>query len=523
MVRRLKEDLRGELGIKGYPEAQGRPDRPGVGRKRRAGRATPITYDRAAAERTRGEPREVGAVELDEGAPVELRLSRMLAEYASLMKPAKGRGKLVFVHLQKRLLSSVPAFYRTLRKHHQRVLEGTAKVRSSATLPLRARGARSVEDDDELGVDDETLDAADEDAVAAATEALRPPEERAAELLDAMLRLAEAHQRTPDAKALALLDWIRAHQCEAAVPGGTSSPKKRERRWTGTRVLIFTEYGDTRRYLVDLLQAAFRDTDRAEERIAQLYGGMNEDARAEVQRSFNAPPDDEPVRVLVATDAAREGINLQGHCADLFHFDVPWNPGRLEQRNGRIDRTLQPAEEVRCHYFRYADRAEDLVLERLVDKVDVIQRELGSLGAVIMDRVEATLADGIDERTSEQLELATRPDGRASVESELEAQRSEASRLRAEIEEAAEIHARSAEVMEFRRDLLRDALDVGLELAGIGPLSEEGDGVFRLPRDAAVLGAHPRPPPPAALEGRALLGVARSARRSRWSSSRRRA
>ena len=57
---------------------------------------------------------------------------------------------------------------------------------------------------------------------------------------------------------------------------------------------------------------------------------------------FNAAPEDEPLRILVATDAAREGINLQDHCADLFHIDLPWNPARVEQRNGRIDRTLQP-------------------------------------------------------------------------------------------------------------------------------------------------------------------------------------
>jgi len=470
MVRRLKEDLRGQEGVD-FPkrllvqvELKSDGDR---------WRSVPVTYDRSEDTRTRGEARDVGEVSADDGEPVELRLSRMLAEYTKLMKPTKGRGKLVFIHLQKRLLSSVPAFYRTLNKHYERVQEGSAKVRT--TLPLRVR------DDDALGVDDETLDAADEDAVAAATDALRPPEERAKELLEAMLGLARQHQRTPDAKVLALLDWIRAHQCPAAVPGGTDEPSKKERAWTGERVLIFTEYGDTRRYLVDLLAAAFRGTDRADERIAQLYGGMNQDRRAEVQKDFNAPPDEAPVRVLVATDAAREGINLQGHCADLFHFDVPWNPGRLEQRNGRIDRTLQPAEQVRCHYFRYADRTEDLVLERLVDKVDVIQRELGSLGAVVMDRVEAALAEGIDETTSEQLELASRPEGRESVESELETQRSEQTALQAEIQEAGEILARSATVMEFRRELLRDALDVGLELSGIAPLIEQGDGVFRLP------------------------------------------
>ncbi len=69
-----------------------------------------------------------------------------------------------------------------------------------------------------------------------------------------------------------------------------------------------------------------------------------------------------PVRILIATDAAREGLNLQAHCWNLFHFDVPWNPSRMEQRNGRIDRKLQPNAEVFCHYFVYTDRPEDRIL-----------------------------------------------------------------------------------------------------------------------------------------------------------------
>jgi len=72
--------------------------------------------------------------------------------------------------------------------------------------------------------------------------------------------------------------------------------------------------------------------------------------------------------VLIAPDAARDGVNLQNNCADLFHFDVPWNRSRLEQRNGRIDRKLQRAPEVRCHYFIYAQRREDRVLKALVEK-----------------------------------------------------------------------------------------------------------------------------------------------------------
>ena len=95
---------------------------------------------------------------------------------------------------------------------------------------------------------------------------------------------------------------------------------------------------------------------------------MDDESREEVKRAFNTDPKKHPLRILIATDAAREGINLQNHCADLFHFDVPWNPSRMEQRNGRIDRKLQRSAEVRCYYFVYKQRPEDRVLQVLVKK-----------------------------------------------------------------------------------------------------------------------------------------------------------
>src|SRR5438477_11072784 len=107
----------------------------------------------------------------------------------------------------------------------------------------------------------------------------------------------------------------------------------------------------------------------------EFHGGMSDEQRDEVQRAYNGSPDEHPVRILLATDAAREGLNLQTHCADLFHFDVPWNPSRLEQRNGRIDRKLQREPEVRCHYFFHRQRPEDRVLQVLVRKTDIIRRE----------------------------------------------------------------------------------------------------------------------------------------------------
>jgi len=96
-----------------------------------------------------------------------------------------------------------------------------------------------------------------------------------------------------------------------------------------------------------------------------FHGGMVDEAREEMKR---APSTRTQRRVLIAPDAARDGVNLQNNCADLFHFDVPWNRSRLEQRNGRIDRKLQRAPEVRCHYFIYAQRREDRVLKALVEK-----------------------------------------------------------------------------------------------------------------------------------------------------------
>ena len=86
------------------------------------------------------------------------------------------------------------------------------------------------------------------------------------------------------------------------------------------------------------------------------------------------------------------------------HFDVPWNPSRLEQRNGRIDRKLQPSEEVYCHYFVYTQRPEDRVLQALVRKTETIRRELGSLSQVLEGRVTDSLKGGIKHDDVDKLE-----------------------------------------------------------------------------------------------------------------------
>src|SRR3954470_6252902 len=298
--------------------------------------------------------RDLGAAE-----PVELRLSELLAQYKSLVNPK--RGELVFVNLQKRLLSSIEAFSRTLRVHRDAL--GKAQ---HAAIP-------EPPDEDEQGPTDEAQEELFAEATAAASSRVSVTEQARAKLNE-LADLAERNRAAPDAKVRALLAWIRENQLQ-------------DRKWNQRRVIVFTEFGDTKRYLLEQLTAALEETDRASERILQLHGGMSDASRSAVQTAFNGDPATYPVRILLATDAAREGVNLQGHCADLFHHDIPWNPARMEQRNGRIDRTLQDEEEVRCMYFFYPQRLEDDVLRTVVNKVERIKEELGSLGSVVMDRL----------------------------------------------------------------------------------------------------------------------------------------
>lgn len=407
----------------------------------------------------------------------EVELSALLVDYTRLMRPNKGHGRLVFINLQKRLLSSIDAFHRTLTAHAERMLSGAGakdvQLDPSAWNPTRAMGAQD-DDDDAYGPDDDELEARDAAGVASATAALKSPEGRARELLDRMLELARQNRHRIDGKTTRIIEWIRKNLLDG-------------KQWNDRRLILFTEYGDTMRYLQRTLGQTFEETHLGDERIAIFHGGMSDAAREELQASFNGDPAEHPVRILIATDAAREGLNLQNYCADLFHFDVPWNPARMEQRNGRIDRTLQPKPEVRCHYFVYPERVEDVVLDKLVQKVDVIQRQLGSLGEVVMVRLEKALERGIDEKTLADVEGAEElPERLQTNREELETQRSDLKALERDIDQARKILGRSKEVMDFREELLRDAIDVGLELAGAGrmkPVGEavEGQVAFELP------------------------------------------
>ena len=140
------------------------------------------------------------------------------------------------------------------------------------------------------------------------------------------------------------------------------------------RLIIFTEYKTTLDYLVQRLEREFGDDRGA---IVQLYGGMSDEDRERIKISFNDPAS--PVQILVATDAASEGLNLQQTARLLVHFEIPWNPSRLEQRNGRIDRHGQ-ARDVTIFHFASDDDADLAFVARVLEKVNDIREDLGSVG-----------------------------------------------------------------------------------------------------------------------------------------------
>ena len=225
--------------------------------------------------------------------------------------------------------------------------------------------------------------------------------------------------------------------------------------WNDRRLIIFTEWEDTRRWLERRLREALADTDRIDERIGVFTGATGQDRREEVKAAFNADPAKEPLRILICTDAAREGINLQTWCSDLIHFDLPWNPSRLEQRNGRIDRKLQPAKQVFCRYFKYEQREADIVLEALVRKTEVIQKQLGSAGQVIEKRIKDRLeAAGIDRGKAEALARA--------IEEETDAER--LARARAEMDD--DESARYERILKDQQELQK-ALEDSRERVGV--------------------------------------------------------
>lgn len=273
---------------------------------------------------------------------------------------------------------------------------------------------------------------------------------------------------------------------DGAVPPATLDPKRDARfdaleklleemlRHNDERLVVFTEYKTTLDYLERRLKAIYPKDGL----VRVLFGGMSDDEREEIKLAFNDPKD--PVRILVATDAASEGLNLQETARTLLHYDIPWNPARLEQRNGRLDRHGQ-ARDVLVHHFATDQDADLDFLAYVAGKVETIREDLGATGEVFDAALARRLIEGeetaiVQEDLERRLAIAR---GRAEVPRGTEEDTGE--------EELRALRALASEI-DLDAESLKGTLDVAMGLNYRRPYLEGPDsrGRFRL--------GHPVPP-----------------------------
>ncbi len=282
----------------------------------------------------------------------------------------KGTVGFALTILQRRLASSPEAIYRSLQRRRERLerrlreeqtLKRGADTRLDAFAGLRNLALDDLDDLDDLP--DAEVEAAEEEVVdrATAAQTLRELEAEIA-ILRELEGLALAVKRgMRDSK----WDKLSAlFQNEAAMFDDAGHRRK---------LVLFTEHRDTLTYLTERIRALLgRD-----EAVATIHGGMGREERRKAQEAFTQ---DKGVQVLVATDAAGEGINLQrAHL--MVNYDLPWNPNRLEQRFGRIHRIGQT--EV-CHLWNLVAEGtrEGDVFATLFKK---LEREREALGGRVFD------------------------------------------------------------------------------------------------------------------------------------------
>jgi SNF2 family DNA or RNA helicase len=229
---------------------------------------------------------------------------------------------------KKRLFSSPAAFATTLEKHARSV--AASKGASAGTA-----WQRQVEEADNDFANDEDYENLALEAVETASRHVTPLAAKEKALLADLRQFATDAVTRADSKARTLIHWLK-------------KTLKPDDQWSNHRVILFTEYRATQKWLHDLLAA---EGLAGQGRLLTMYGGMSLDDRERIKAAFQADPEESPVRILLATDAASEGINLQNHCWQLVHHEIPWNPNRMEQRNGRVDRHGQKNPEVHVYHF----------------------------------------------------------------------------------------------------------------------------------------------------------------------------
>jgi superfamily II DNA or RNA helicase len=267
--------------------------------------------------------------------------------------------------LQRRLASSPEAIHQSLQRRRKR-LEGRVADerlrRRGAEIAARVDATRDLADvDEDFDPDDlpeGELEDLEEELVdeASAARTIAELEAEIATLGDLEELARHLRNSGADRKWEELANLLQ------------HTPEMFDAHGVRRKLIIFSEHRDTLNYLLDKLRALLG----RQEAVVAIHGGIPRDERRKVQEAFTQ---DKDVLILVATDAAGEGINLQrAHL--MVNYDLPWNPNRIEQRFGRVHRIGQT--EV-CHLWNLVaeDTREGQVFQRLFDKLDEQRAALG--------------------------------------------------------------------------------------------------------------------------------------------------
>lgn len=367
--------------------------------------------------------------------------------------------------LKKRLLSSPAAFASTLEKHASSLSD--ARPAKADTMAERILHKAILKADEDYA-DDREVENAQAEAVEEVTRRSTPLTAAQRATLDDLRTWAQRAKNQVDSKARAILEWLEANL-------------KTNGEWNDRRVILFTEYRTTLEWMHRILAGQ----GFGGERLALLHGGLSQEEREPIKAAFQASPQDSPVRILLATDAASEGIDLQNHCSRLIHLEIPYNPNVMEQRNGRIDRHGQREKEVLIWHpvdgggangASVGGHGEDIL--RALRKLDSMRADMGSVNPVIAPQMSGLIEGSLkvlDTRLAEA--RIARAKNFVRAERELK-------------ERVAKLHDRlltTKQDFHLTPDHVLMAVKTGLALAGRPPLEPvelagaPSSSVFRMP------------------------------------------
>jgi len=340
-------------------------------------------------------------------SPLEADLYRSVTEYvrgemnrADRLDDSKRKGNIGFALtiLQRRLASSPEAIYQSLIRRcenlNRRLNEAKIQHRGLSALGGTEEGSLPEEDYDEDNYSAEEREDMEEQVLERSTAAQTIPElEAEIRSLNELIEKAKNVRFSGEDKKWQELSGLLQ-----------DNPEMKDTSGVRRKLIIFTEHRDTLNYLHDRISSLLG----REDHIEIIHGGIKREERRKAQERFTQ---DKDAHILLATDAAGEGINLQ-RANLMINYDLPWNPNRLEQRFGRIHRIGQT--EV-CHLWNLVakETREGEVYYRLLTK---IERESESLREKVFDILgEAFESSPLKDLLIEAIRYGDQPEVRARL------------------------------------------------------------------------------------------------------------